>query len=373
MITAKLFPGKLAVQQRVLPEYRVAFFDTLANLCEGGLSVFAGLPMPEEHTTPAKDLRVAHLERAHNRNFLHTTSPFYQCWQLGVEKWLTGWQPDVLIVESNPRTPSTRRAVQWMHTQGRCAIGWGLGLPALHGFLKLWRDLTRRSFLKPLDGMIAYSQRGAQEYRQFGFPTEKVFVAPNAVSPRPTWSLPIRPDILVGKPCILFVGRLQSRKRIDNLLRACAALPQNLHPHIVIVGDGPARNEFEEVARDVYPEAEFTGTLHGRELEEYLRTADLFVLPGTGGLAIQQAMAYGLPVIVAEGDGTQDDLVRPQAGWLVPAGDESALTNTIQIALSDISRLRRMGAEAYRIAIEEVNLEHMAEAVATAAMKILGH
>ena len=39
--------------------------------------------------------------------------------------------------------------------------------------------------------------------------------------------------------------------------------------------------------------------------------ADLFVLPGTGGLAVQEAMSYALPVIVAKGDGTQEDLVRP--------------------------------------------------------------
>ncbi len=42
------FPGRVAVQQRVLPEYRVPFFDLLAESCEGGLKVFAGLPRAKE-------------------------------------------------------------------------------------------------------------------------------------------------------------------------------------------------------------------------------------------------------------------------------------------------------------------------------------
>ena len=50
------------------------------------------------------------------------------------------------------------------------------------------------------------------------------------------------------------------------------------------------------------------------------------MLPGTGGLAVQQAMAHGLPVIVAQGDGTQDDLVRPENGWQIPPDDLAALT-----------------------------------------------
>ncbi len=48
----------------------------------------------------------------------------------------------------------------------------------------------------------------------------------------------------------------------------------------------------------------------GRNLDSYFSSADLFVLPGTGGLAVQEAMSHGLPVIMGQGDGTNDDLVR---------------------------------------------------------------
>ena len=158
---------------------------------------------------------------------------------------------------------------------------------------------------------------------------------------------------------VLFVGRLQERKRIDVLLAGCAALSPTLQPRLVIVGDGPAISNLNSLARRVYPQTEFVGAKHGSELASYFENADLFALPGTGGLAVQEAMTYGLPVIVAQGDGTQDDLVRPENGWQVPPGDQAAFTSTLQNALSDVKRLRQMGDESYRIVAEEINLEAM--------------
>jgi glycosyltransferase involved in cell wall biosynthesis len=126
-----------------------------------------------------------------------------------------------------------------------------------------------------------------------------------------------------------------------------------------IVGDGPAKVDFEELAQKVYPATQFFGSVHGSELVSLFTEADLFVLPGTGGLAVQEAMSYGLPVIVAEGDGTQNDLVRSQNGWLVPSDDQDELQKALQEALSDPGRLRKMGQESYRIVSQEINVEKM--------------
>jgi len=357
--TLPLFRGRLGVQQRVLPAYRARFFELLSDACQSGLSVFAGQPRSGESIPSAAELAGALWAPAHNRHFLDVSSPFYLCWQDGLLDWLADWEPDALIVEGNPRYLSTRRAVSWMHRRGRPVIAWGLGVPPSTGPLSNLRKPGRIRFLRSFDALIAYSQRGAAEYREAGVPHSRVFVAPNAAVAQPDRPPPNRPLEYNGEPKILFVGRLQARKRIDNLLYACAALPPGLQPRLLVVGDGPAREEFQELAARVYPRAEFPGSRHGPELEPFFLSADLFVLPGTGGLAVQEAMAYGLPVIVAKGDGTQDDLVRPANGWNIPSGDLPGLTEALQIALSDVGRLRRMGLESYRIVSEEVNLEAM--------------
>jgi len=142
-------------------------------------------------------------------------------------------------------------------------------------------------------------------------------------------------------------------------------------PRLVIVGDGPERGDLEQVARQVYPSAQFIGAKHGAELKPYFAGADLFVLPGTGGLAVQEAMSHGLPVIVAKGDGTQDDLVRPGNGWQVPPGNYDALVSTMRQALSDTGRLREMGKESFRIVSEEINLEKMVEVFVEALDSVL--
>ncbi|RPH58577.1 MAG: glycosyltransferase, partial [Chloroflexi bacterium] len=140
---------------------------------------------------------------------------------------------------------------------------------------------------------------------------------------------------------------------------ACAQLPAPISPRLIIVGDGPELDNLRELARSLYPTAEFVGAKHGAELAPYFLAADLFALPGTGGLAVQEAMSYGLPVIVAQGDGTQDDLVRPGNGWQIPPDDDAALVSALGEALSDVARLRAMGAESYRIVADEINLGKM--------------
>ncbi len=138
-------------------------------------------------------------------------------------------------------------------------------------------------------------------------------------------------------------------------------------PRLLIVGDGPEREALESLAKEIYPSV---GAKHGAELKPYFEQADLFVLPGTGGLAVQEAMSYGLPVIVAKGDGTQDDLVRDGNGWQIEPENYKALVAAMKNALSDTARLRKMGNESFRIVSEEINIEAMAEAFVRALNSI---
>jgi glycosyltransferase involved in cell wall biosynthesis len=83
-------------------------------------------------------------------------------------------------------------------------------------------------------------------------------------------------------------------------------------------------------------------------------------------------MSYGLPVIVAQGDGTQDDLVREGNGWQIPPDDLEALVSTMKDALSDVARLRRMGEESYRIVKDEINTQKMVDTFVQAVNQLTG-
>jgi glycosyltransferase involved in cell wall biosynthesis len=359
------YAGRVGLQQRVLPVYRAPFFDHLAQHCLGGLGVLAGEPRAQEGIVTADRLRLASYSRARNVHVL--SGNYYLCWQQGIEDWIEAWNPDLLIVEANPRYLSTGKAVGWMHARGRPVIGWGLGAPPLEGRFSSIRRARRSRFVRLFDALIAYSEQGAEEYRKLGFPVDSIFIAHNAVSPSPSSTTPRRP--FEGQAKILFVGRLQERKRVDMLIRACAG--SGYSPELTVVGDGPAMNDLEALAKEIYPNTRFVGAQHGPSAAPYFREADLFVLPGTGGLAVQEAMSYALPVIVAEGDGTQNDLVSGN-GWLIPPADQNALTEALRHALSDRMRLVEFGKRSYELAVERFNIEAMANAFIRAMCAVSG-
>ena len=351
--------------QRVCAGYRVPLFDVLADRLEDGLSLYAGEPRADEMIDRSKRPQTASFWQARNIHLF--SGKFYLCIQRDVLAWLRAADPRALIMEANMRYPMSAAAAGWMHRRKRPVIGWGLGTGSTGGaFLR--RHLSR------YDALITYSSAGRQSYIRAGFPAERIFTACNAAAPRPTRSMPERlPDKYDGAPIVLYVGRLQKRKRLDLLMRSCAEQPEALRPRLWIVGDGPVRAELEAAAAEFYPQTEFFGALYGDDLTARFDCADLFCLPGTGGLALQQAMASALPLIAAEADGTQEDLVRPENGILVKPGDQNELSAALTKMLSDPAGLRRMGAESFRIVRDEINLEAMADVFASAVAFATGN
>src|SRR4030067_2951908 len=156
-----IFPGRLGLQQRVLPAYRGPLFDKLAERCQVGLGVFAGKGHPQEFILAAENLKIARYFPARNLHFLQVNSRFYLLWQVNFLNWLRSWNPDGLIVEANPRYLSTWLAIGWMHQRRRPVIGWGVGAPkspsssALSWAGSVVQTRARRSLLHSLDTLVA--------------------------------------------------------------------------------------------------------------------------------------------------------------------------------------------------------------------------
>ncbi|HUG28333.1 MAG TPA: glycosyltransferase [Gemmatimonadales bacterium] len=137
---------------------------------------------------------------------------------------------------------------------------------------------------------------------------------------------------------LVAVTRLTAQKRLHLLIEAVARLDHA--PPVAILGDGPARQQLEElVARlGLTERVHFAGTASPAQVAERLATADLFILPAEQegyGLSAAEAVMSGVPILVCtDGGGLLDLISRPGAGRAVPA-DPHAIAAAIGALLAD--------------------------------------
>ena len=359
------FSGRVAIQDLVLPLYRKTIYERLEQRLDGGLGIFTGVSPNTHGVVVSDELAVTENTTVPNRHFLG--GPLEVIWQSGFTEWLKDFRPDVAIVSGNARLFSTKGGVRWLKSQGIPVVGWGLGTLMMGPHLRGMRTAMRKRLLHTFDGLIAYSSKAKEQYIELGVDPDRISIAYNAIAPRPDHPAPDRPFDFEGGARLLFVGRLYPGKRLDLLFDAVAALGERFTASIDIVGDGPGLEATRALAEERLPgRVTFHGALYGEALDAAFRAADLFILPGMGGLAIQEAMSWGLPIIAAEGDGTQFDLVRDGNGWLMEPGSAGSLQGILEQALSDCPALRSMGIESHRIVCDELNLDRMIDAMVTA-------
>jgi glycosyltransferase involved in cell wall biosynthesis len=146
---------------------------------------------------------------------------------------------------------------------------------------------------------------------------------------------------------VLFVGRLDEEKRVHELLRALALLPERIRADIV--GDGSCRAELTELADrlGIAERVRFRGFVSDAELVGAYRQAAVFCMPGVAelqSLATMEAMAAGRPVVAADAVALPH-LVRPgHNGWLFPPGDVVALADRLAAVFDQPDALATMGA-----------------------------
>jgi glycosyltransferase involved in cell wall biosynthesis len=116
---------------------------------------------------------------------------------------------------------------------------------------------------------------------------------------------------------------------------------------MVVVGDGPYLKEMKHKLEGT--SCVFTGYQDGDELAALYAACDLFVFPSTTdtfGNVVLEAQASGLPVIVTDSGGPQENIIPQETGFITPANDEQALFEAIKSFLLNPERTDVMGKRA---------------------------
>jgi phosphatidylinositol alpha-1,6-mannosyltransferase len=250
----------------------------------------------------------------------------------------------------------------------RPLTGWKVAVIA-HGMeITKNRDRLRRRFgLKWVFGSadlsVAVSRYTRARVLEFGVPPDHVRVLPCGVDPerfRRRDEARARARFgLSGRPILLTLSRLVSRKGHDLVIRA---LPEILRavPDALYVIAGPPNPPYEERLRDlarahgVSDAVRFLGYVPSGEMADLYSASDVYVMASRTqsgddnfegfGITYLEANACGVPVVGADSGGVADAIADGETGYLVPPDDVGALAARLGTLLADPAAARRMGA-----------------------------
>jgi phosphatidylinositol alpha 1,6-mannosyltransferase len=156
-------------------------------------------------------------------------------------------------------------------------------------------------------------------------------------------------------PTVLFVGRLETEKRIDELLRAFAGLPCSVPARLHIVGTGTQHDQLVSLANTLGlgDRVTFAGRVEDAELVAAYCGADIFAMPGTAelqSLATLEAMSAGKPVIAANAMALPHLVTDGHNGYLYTPGRTEQLTDHLTTLLTQPALRRRLGSASRSIA-----------------------
>ncbi|OGY97959.1 MAG: hypothetical protein A2855_01675 [Candidatus Liptonbacteria bacterium RIFCSPHIGHO2_01_FULL_57_28] len=209
-------------------------------------------------------------------------------------------------------------------------------------------------------GFLYIGQENRKFFKYYGVPERKLHFVPYAVDnarfladaarlmPQ-KGSLRREFGIDPGAAVILSLGKLIEKKRPLDLLRAYERLASP-DKALVFVGDGPLRPELERyVADKKLSGVHFAGFRNQTEVGRFYALADIFAFPSqagdTWGFVLNEAMCFGLPLVVSDIVGSVPDLVQPgKNGFVFPAGDVDALARSLEELVASPDQRRVFGA-----------------------------
>ena len=286
---------------------------------------------------------------------------------LDVCKWLTR-DYDAIIV-GGYSSPTAMLAMLWMRLRGipfSMEVDGGLIRQeskmklAFKRFLVRLPDRWLSTGKHTTDYLVHY---GAQKDKITEYPFSSLYekdILPQVVSREEKQALREKLEI-PEKRMVLAVGQFIPRKGFDVLMRAAQHLDKNTG--IYIVGGEPTP-EYLSMRQELgLEQVHFLGFRPKDRLAELYRAADVFVLPtreDIWGLVINEAMAYGLPVVTTDRCVAGQELVEDGVnGYLVPVDDPDALRGRLtEVLASDGEKMGSASLEKIR----DYTIENMAKA-----------
>ncbi|MGA2408205.1 MAG: glycosyltransferase [Bacteroidales bacterium] len=228
--------------------------------------------------------------------------------------------PKIIVTEGGQNSINNFQIFIYSKIFNRKYIIWDLGKAYAEFNSSLSRSLYMRFYkflLKQAYYIYVYNTQSTTYFKSLGIEQCKLIVLNNTIDTRKikkiksTYISHIPPELLEpskkGYTFLIFVGALIKNKNIESLPELMKKLGDDYF--LIIVGDGCQSYKTELLKLFMGTNHVFVGYKKNEQLATYYNLASFSILPGLGGLSINQSMAFGVPVICKSADGAEKDLV----------------------------------------------------------------
>lgn len=296
--------------------------------------------------------------------------------KFGIDKILNKY--DVVIIPPHLKFPTLVMLPFYKHKYK--LITWSIGIRASY---KLPYDLTQKpDFLGKIVGFMLTHSDAAIFYmpapidywvKYISIDRKKCFVAHNTVPIEKYDSLP---DYATRKS-ILFVGTLYKQKGVESLIHAYADAKTKVPflNKLVIVGDGDARTEIEELIDSLHMNdcIELLGAIFDEyKLMKLHLEAGLSVSPNQAGLSVLKSMGYGVPFVTKSNSITGGERLNIKTGYngILYENDED-LSNVLIDYATNLQKFSLMADNARDYYENEASISKMAQGVIDAVNYVM--
>jgi glycosyltransferase involved in cell wall biosynthesis len=364
---------KIVLITPILQHYRLTFYEKLANSRDNyDLNVFFGYKKREDGR-PSYDGETRFKSKGF-REYKFRIHPFDIVYNWGMFSEIKKIDPDIVIMQGIAGDLTNRRIISWAKRNKKKIIIWACGWEPgrAKSVLLRFKNKLVSTFFNKAHYFLTYSTHASNYVMDKGISESLIETCYNGIEIDEmvkhsediiTQSKVIRKELqLDGKITFLFVGGLIREKRPDLLVDAFEILRKK-HNNIklLIIGDGPLRGELD-IQLKTYNDSNisYLGRIIN-DVDAYFAAADCFVLPGIGGLALNQAMFWKKTCIVSKADGTEDDLViEGYSGYRFKEGDLDSIVSAMEKRIMESpENLEKMAEVSHNIITEKSNVNNM--------------
>lgn len=323
---------KVVMIQRVVPHYRIALFNEVYKILKSKNSEFKVICGKDIANTKLKNVEsppsYVSISLKGNRILADRIKLYYNLFGRLVKE-----KPGLIITEGGSNTINNIQVYLYSRLFDIPYVVLDLGKLANlreqkskvfeYPYFMLYKKITRSS-----RSILTYNNAGSTYFtNKLNISPERIQILYNTINEKAIFEAQRHPvtDSKFEKfsenfkSILIFVGAINHQKNLDFL----AALQKNLDTRyaFLIIGDGEYKEELQKLMGK--ENTFFAGHITDlSRLAYYYGKSKIFILPGLGGLSINQSLAYGVPVLCSEADGSEYDLIIPgKTGYILPKND----------------------------------------------------